>query len=475
MTATENGSACGGTVVDAKSAGKQGRAPSPPKRVETEPGYPLIGSVIDVLRDGPGFLSGVARRHPGEIVGVRLGPVRIYLVSHPDHVQHVLVDHARDFVKGDMWRAVRALMGNGLVLSEGDFWLRQRRMMQPIFNASHLASLTDLMTDVIDRQIVRWEKNPTLDMAEEMMTFTQPVLLETLFGTSIDPREADRLRDQIMIAVREMNLRIFLYFLPERFPLPGDRAFRDAVATIDEALLRMVGARRASGQKRNDLLSLLMHARDEGAQQGMDDRQLRDELVTLFVGGNETTARTMTWLWYALDQHPEVDRKLRAEVAEVLGDRRPAYADLARLVYTKQVIQETMRLYPPAWMWPRFAVKDVVVDGYPIPARSTLLLCPLATHRDPAFWPDPERFVPERFAPANAAERPRCAYYPFSTGPRQCIGNAFAMLEAQLLTVRIVQRYRPRLVPGQRVVLSSATTLKPRDGMKMTLEPAPSS
>jgi cytochrome P450 len=455
--------------------------PSPPGAVSSRAthlvrGYPLIGNIVDVLRDGPGFLMRVARERPGEVVGFRLGPISIYLGTHPDHVQRVLQDEWRSYGKGGMWKATRPVLGNGLVTSQGDFWLRQRRMMQPLFNTGRLAVLTDLMVEIIARELsglVARGPTATVDVGRAMTAMTQRVILETMFGPGIDRSETDRLGDNLHAAFEEMNLRLFLYFLPERFPLPGERRYRAAITAIDEAMLRLVRDRRATCVQRNDLLSLLLRARDEDTGEGMEERQIRDELVTMFVAGNDTTANVMTWLWYVLTQNPEVDSRLRAEVAAVLGDRQPTYEDLAHLGYTKQVIHEAMRLYPPVWMFPRFTDRETTIGGHRIPAGSPLLLSPFVSHRDPAFWPDPEAFDPERFTAERSTERPRYAYFPFGGGPRQCIGNHFAMMEAQLITVMMVQRVRPRLVPGQRIVPSSASTLKPRRGLKMTLGAAP--
>jgi cytochrome P450 len=441
------------------------------KETKVVRGYPLIGGVVDILRDGPGYLTRIAREHPGEVVGFRLGPVTVYLVTHADHVQHVLHDEWRAFGKGGMWKGTRPVIGNGLVTSDGAFWLRQRRLMQPLFNVGHLAALTDVMIDVIEHEVARLvaRGSATVEMDREMNAMTQRVILGTMLGQGIDRDETDRLGEAMRVAFEGMNLRIFLYFLPDWVPLPGERRFRAAIAAIDEAMLRLVRERRAGGAPRDDLLSLLLRARDEDTGEGMDDRQLRDELATIFAAGQDTTANAMTWLWYALEQNPEVERRLRAEVASVLGDRRPTFDDLARLTYTKQVLQEAMRLYPPAWMFPRFADREAIIDGHRIPAGSALLLSPFVSHRDPRFWPEPEVFDPERFAAERADERPRYAYYPFGGGPRQCIGNHFAMMEAQLITAMMVQRLRPRLVPGQRVVPASVATLKPRHPLKMTL------
>jgi cytochrome P450 len=343
--------------------------------------------------------------------------------------------------------------------------------MQPLFSAGHLAALTDAMVDVIDRELCRLVARgaEAVEMGREMNAMTLRVFCETLLGQGLDRRETDRLGEALEVGLKGSTLRMFLYFLPARVPLPDERRYRVALAAIDEAMLRIVRARRAESTPRHDMLSLLLRARDEDTGEGMDDRQLRDELVTMFIGGKDTTATAMTWLWYVLEQNPEVERRLRAEVASELGDRRPTFDDLARLSYTKRVIQEVMRLYPPAWMFPRFAGEEAIVDGHRIHKGSPLLLSPFVSHRDPAFWPDPEVFDPERFTPERSAERPRYAYYPFGGGPRQCIGNHFGMMEAQLITAMMAQRLRPRLVPGHRVVLEGGGTLKPRHGMKMTL------
>jgi cytochrome P450 len=302
-----------------------------------------------------------------------------------------------------------------------------------------------------------------------MGAMTQQVILETMFGQSMDRGQMVRLGTEIQIALKGMSRRLFLYFLPERFPLPGERRYRAAIAAVDEAMLRVVRARRQGGEGCSDLLSILLRARNDETGEGMDERQLRDEVVTMFAAGQDSTAALMTWLWYALEQNPEVERRLHAEVAEVLGNRRPTFDDLSRLGYTKLVLQEALRLYPPAWMFPRTTDQEAIIGGHRIPAGSTLMLSAFASHRDPAFWPDPEAFDPERFTPERSAGRPRYAYYPFGGGPRQCIGNYFAMMQAQIVTAMMVQRLRPRLVPGHRVVPTGKGSLYPRHGMKMTL------
>ncbi|HZF54564.1 MAG TPA: cytochrome P450 [Polyangiaceae bacterium] len=437
-------------------------------------GLPLVGALPEFMKDPPGTVLRAARAHPGELFGLRLGPVTAYVVSQPEHVQQV-VHNPRSFSKGGrMWDGARLLVGNGLATSGGALWLRQRRLMQPLFLPAHIASLVDTIVDVLEREVERFVAHAgtgeVLDMDVEAMHLTQQVLLAAMFGASISASYAAQLGRDIQAAMRSLSLRMFLHFIPRRLPLPGDRRFNDAVARIDAVMMRLVAERRRSGLERADLVSSLLRAHVEGVEQGMDDAQIRDELVTMFIAGNEALAMTLTWAWYELDQHPEVARKLRAEINAVLGDRRPTYADLERLVYTRYTLMETMRRYPSAWAFPRFTEGPELVGGYQLPARATLLVSPLATHCDPAIWDRPELFDPDRFSPERSAGRSRYAYYPFGDGPRQCIANNLAMAAAQLTLAMMAPRVRPRLAPGQRVALGTAISLKPRYGMKMRVD-----
>jgi cytochrome P450 len=462
------------TAVDGLAVEPASPAPVVDREVVREAGAPLLGVLPRLLTDAPGFLSRVSLAHPGELVAVRLGPIWMYLIHQPEHVQHVLVDNARNFTKGRMWDATKALFGNGLLRSEGDLWRRQRRMMQPLFNARHLGSLVDIMVDVIDREADRLSRNPTaglpLEMNGAMTSLTQRILLQTMFGATITSEEADQLGHRLVDALRVINLKVFLFFLPDGFPLPGSARLRAAVRAIDAAMLELVAHRRAAADRPHDLLSLLLQAHDEESQQGMDDRQLRDELVNLFVAGNDTTANGLTFFWYLLATHPEVERRVRAEVDQVLGGRRPTQDDLPRLEYTRMAFQEAMRLYPPVWMFPRFCVKDDVVAGYRIPGGSPVLVLPWLAHRDPRLWDDPDAFVPDRFLPAHSSKRPRWSYLPFGGGARQCIGSAFAMIEAPLIIARFLQSFRFRLVPGYRFQAASTSTLKPKGGLPMLVD-----
>lgn len=447
------------------------------KTSPVERGFPLVGILPQMLVDAPGELARIALGHPNAVPIVHLGPARIYLVTHPDHVEYVLNDNWRNFGKtGPMWALFRRLLGNGLATSEGEVWRRSRRLMQPLFGAKYLALLVETMADVTGRAIARLEpyaaRGAAIDMDAEMMSLTQTVLLETMFGASLRPGEAASIGEAIVTAFRALNLRMFFSTFPTWLPLPGEQSLRRAVAMIDEAILGLVHDRRKSREQRDDLLSLLLNARDEETQAGMDDRQLRDELVTLFIAGNETTAITMSWLWYVLDRFPEVDRKVRAEIEVVLGGRTPTADDLGSLTYSKMLIQEVLRLYPPAWFLPRVAAKADSICGYAVPAGATILLNQYGAHRHPSFWEQPSVLDPERFSPERSAGRHRYAFFPFGGGARQCIGNLFAIMESQVILAMMVQRFRPRLEAGHPEVRPrSATTLRPHPMLRMTLEP----
>lgn len=448
--------------------------PTPLSQIPTTRGLPLIGSAAALLRDPLGFLQAAALEHSGAgLFAVPLGPLQAYVVTRPAYVQQVLVDQWRDFGKGGgMWNAVRPLLGNGLITNEGESWLKQRRMMQPLFGHQQLAQLGQLMSaaaardcDQLAEQLAR---HPECEVPAHMMRTTQRLLLETMFGTRFSDGKMDDLGEHLSAALQTMNTRLFLYFLPRWLPLPGDGRFRRAVKAINAALSEIVQARKSAraAEARGDLVTLLLQAHDEGAF--MSDAQLRDELVTLFVAGNETTASGLTWLLHALTQNPDVEQQVREEVQRVLGGRPVRAQDLSGLSYMRRVIMESLRLAPPIWFFPRFALHQTQIGGHTIPARSVVLLTPYLTHRDPALWPDPERFDPERFAEPNISARHKYAYFPFGGGPRQCIGNHFAMMQSQITLTTLMQRFTWRPIPGAPPVTpASATTLKPKNGLRL--------
>jgi len=332
--------------------------------------------------------------------------------------------------------------------------------------------MTDAAVSLLDSWHVAAERKQPLEILAEMSSLTLDVTTRALFSADVST-DSDIIKQSMQSLLEHFNYRFErFYTLPERFPTPRNRRFWNKVQAMDSVAYDIIAKRRQSGEDTGDLLSMLLAARDEDTGEGMTDKQLRDEVVTFLGAGTETTAVTLTWTWYLLSTHPEVDQKLRAELAEVLGGRTPTLDDIPKLPYTRRIIEEALRLYPPAWANSRTALEDDEIGGYHIPAKSMVALCPYVTQRDPAFWDNPEGFDPDRFLPERSVGRPRYAYVPFSGGPRQCIGNEFALMEAQLVLATIAQHYRLHLVPGYPVEPHPIFTLRPRYGVTMTLHEA---
>jgi cytochrome P450 len=430
-----------------------------------------------MMKDPLRTFARIAFEHPGAIVAVPLGPMRVYLVTHPPHVEHVLHTGWRNFSKSSpMWRPFRRLIGNGLVASQGNQWVAARRTMQPLFNHKAIVSLGERMVASIARSLDQLaqegREGRPIEMLAEMSIITQNVILETVFDVEIARSEAVRLGAALTNVFRELNLRMLLAFLPESVPLPGEQRLRRGLAEIDEGLLNLSKRWEASPKERVSMLSLIQQARDPDTGEKLSALQVRDELVTMWVAGNETTATAMTWVWYLLEQHPEAETRARAEVQEVLGQRTPTVGDLERLSYCKRVFQEAIRLYPPSWILPRQCEEEEVVDGYRIPAGATVIISEYITQHTPSVWENPEAFDPDRFLPERAAGRHPYAYLPFGGGPRRCIGEHFAMMEALFLMAMMMQRFRPRLAEKRPMEAQSDTVLRPKGPMMMRLHPA---
>jgi cytochrome P450 len=412
----------------------------------------------------------------GDVVGFHVGPFRSMLVAHPDHIKHILQDNNHNYEKGFVIAKLKVLIGDGLFTSEGDFWRRQRRLAQPAFHRQRLAGFVATMTDATRAMLDRWEavrrSGEALDVAAEMSRLTLGIVGRTLFSRSLDD-DADEVGHTLGAVLALMNERS-MRFLPSPlwWPTGFNRRLGRGIRGLDRVVFDIIEARRRTDEAREDLLDMLLRARDEETGEGMTDRQLRDEVMTFVLAGHETTAVALTWTWYLLDRHPEVAERLRAEVAAALGGRTPAVEDLPRLQYARMVVEEVMRLYPPVWGFFRQAIGPDTLGEHAVPKGVVILISPYVTHRHPRVWDDPDRFDPERFASERVRERPRFAYLPFSGGPRLCIGNEFALMEAQLAVAMTVQRYRLGLVPGTRVEPESRVTLRPRGGLKMTVAAA---
>lgn len=447
-------------------------------RLPTGPrGNVVLGSVGGIYRDPLRFVLDLARDH-GEVARYRVAHMRMYQVNHPAGVQRILHDNHRNYSKDvATFGTLRLIVGNGLFTSDGGFWLRQRRLMQPAFHRRRVAAFGDLMTDTTLAMLERWRPRVAmgqpLDMAAEFMRLTLEVVTRALFSTSVE-QEVARIGQAITTLLNDVTFRfVFPFYPPLRVPTPRNRRFLAARATLDGIVYGIIAGRRREPGEHDDLLAMLMEARDEETGEGMSDEQLRDEVITLFIAGHETTANALTWAGYLLSTHVEVGRRLRAEVDGTLGGHVPTVADLPRLAYTRMVIDEAMRLYPPVWVTDRRAVEADVVCGYRIPAGATVSISPYVTHHDPAFWENPEGFDPERFAPERSAGRPQYAYFPFGSGPRQCIGKGFALMEMTLVLALLAQRHELHLVPGRRVEPLAMGTLRPRDGLWMMARPRP--
>jgi len=432
-------------------------------------GHFLLGSGPDFARDQLGFYAACAREY-GDVVPVRFGPRRGLLLYHPDAIEEVLVTRNRDFIKSPGVRLLSRLLGNGLLLSEGGTWLRQRRLLQPAFHRQRVAAYGEVMTSLTVRRLADWRDGDVLDVHAEMMTLTQAIVAKTLFDADVSD-ESYAIAEASNVLVEDFGKRLgsLIQLLPDWVPTPANLRTRRAIRRLDEVVYRMIAARRRNDEDRGDLLSILLHAQDADDGSRMSARQVRDEVMTLFLAGHETTAVALSWTWYLLSQHPEVDARLADELRSVLGDRPPAVADLPKLTYTEMIVNESMRLYPPAYGIAREAVNPGEVAGYPIAPGLIVIMPTWVVHRDRRWFDEPEVFRPERWADGLAGRLPRFAYFPFGGGPRQCIGNAFALMEATLVLAAIAQRFRLTLEPGQRVTPTPYLSLRPEPGLRMSL------
>jgi cytochrome P450 len=458
-----------------KNSARPERAPSgvTPARPPGPRGRLVFGSLREMQHEPLGFLLEGFRRW-GDVVGYRVVTTRAYLVAHPTHIQHVLHDNHRNYDKNNADYAIlRRLLGNGLLTSEGPLWRRQRKLMAPMFHRQRVAAFGALMVDATLAMLDRWssmaEHGEPFDVAAEMTRLTLAIVAKALFTADVSD-DAEEISEALTLLNRQMADFSLLDLIP--IPTPRKRRFHAAGDTLRKVVGRIVTERKRSFHRSEDLLSMLLEAQDADTGERMSEQQVHDEVLTLLLAGHETTANALAWTWYLLSQHPSVEAKLHDELARVLGGNTPAVADLPNLSYTRMVIEESMRLYPPAWMISRNAIADDEVGGYRIPRGTTVMLCSFITHRHPGFWDEPERFDPERFSAERSQGRPNYAYFPFGGGPRVCIGNSFAMTEAQLVLATVAQRYSLKLVPGHPVETHPLITLRPRYGIRMTAHPA---
>jgi cytochrome P450 len=452
----------------ASSPYARGGAPAARSHPPGPPGLPFLGNLLGLARDPLAFYTDCAERY-GDIVGMRLGGWPALLLNDPDDIESVLVKQHRSFVRNSFfWRHVTAVFGSGLLTSEGALWQRQRRLAAPAFTGPRLTRYGETMVAHTGAMLDTWKVDEIRDVHADMMVLTLRIAAESLFGAVVEEDVETIKRDGDAIT-REIAARFTrLFVIPDIVPLPGHLRYRRGIRRLEAIVARILRQRRADPEAHNDLLSNLMQARDETGQP-MPDRQLRDEVLTMLLAGQETTALALTWSWYLIGQHPEVDARLGAEVEAVLGGRAPTIGDLPRLRYTGQVITEAMRLFPPAWALGREAAVDCEIGGYPVPKGTTLFICPWILHRSARFFDEPAAFRPERWEGSLARDLPRFAYLPFGGGPRICIGNRFALMEASLVLATVAQRFSLTWQASRPVVPLPSITLRPDGGVWVKL------
>jgi cytochrome P450 len=443
---------------------------SKPARPPGPKGTPIMGVMRDFNSDQLGFIERT-REEYGDIVWMRFLYVPAIFLYHPDEVEYVLVTNAKNFIKSMSLRSnfFQRLVGNGLLTSQGDEWKRQRRLSQPAFHRERVASYGQVMVDYTNRLTAKWNEGENRDIHRDMMRLTLEIVVQCLFSADVSS-DVDHVGATLKELVKPFASQATLgWILNNRLPTPTHLRFHALAKKIDRVVYRIISERRASGEDKGDLLSMLLAARDEDGSR-MSDRQLRDEVMTLFLAGHETTALTLAWSWYLLGTNPEAERKFHAELDEVLGGRSPTMADLSRLRYTEQIAKECMRLYPPAYGLGREAINDCEIGGYRVPAGTQVFMFQWATHRDSRFYVAPESFRPERWTEDFVEQLPKYAYFPFGGGPRVCIGASFAMMEIILCLAAIGQKFRLKIDRDHPVSIFPAMSLRPRDGIKVLVK-----
>ncbi|WP_214110397.1 cytochrome P450 [Acrocarpospora catenulata] len=438
--------------------------PGPPRRAAP-------GLFVKLATDRLALMNAAASQY-GDAVKISMGPKTLYFFNHPDYAKHVLADNSANYHKGiGLVQAKRAL-GDGLLTSEGELWKKQRKMIQPAFQAKRIAAQAGAVAEeaagLVARLRSRAGQGP-VDVTEEFTGLTLGVLGRTLLDADLGAFSGvghafEAVQDQAMFEM------VSLGAVPRWVPLPKQRRFRKARRELQQVVDRLVAERKAEGgEPGDDVLSKLIVSTAEEADPRVGRQRMRDELITLLLAGHETTASTLSWTFHLLDRNPEVAERLHAEAVSVLGDRLPVYDDLHRLRYTSMVVEEAMRLYPPVWILTRQALADDQVGGYHVPAGSDVLVCPYTLHRHPDFWEDPERFDPERFDPEAPSGRPRYAYIPFGAGPRFCVGNNLGMMEAAFVTAMVARELRLTRLPGHEAVPEPMLSLRVKGGLPMTV------
>jgi cytochrome P450 len=432
-------------------------------------GTRVMGVMKEFNHDSLGFIERVQRDY-GDIVWSRFLYVPALFLYHPNEIENVLATNAKNFVKAMTLRSnfFQRLVGNGLLTSEGEEWKRQRRLTSPAFHRHRIANYADTMVNYTRRMTSSWTGGQTRDVHNDMMRLTLEIVVRCLFSADVS-NDVDNVGETLKQLVKPFAAQATLkWILNNRLPTPQHLQFNRLVKKIDEVVYRIIAERRAQADDAGDLLSMMLKARDEDGSQ-MTDQQLRDEVMTLFLAGHETTALTLAWTWYLLGCNPDAEKKFHAELDQVLGDREPTFDDLPRLKFTEKIAKECMRLYPPAYGLGREAINDCEIGGYRVPAGTQVFMFQWATQRDALFFAEPLAFKPERWTEEFESSLPRYAYFPFGGGPRACVGASFAMMEMILVLATIGKKYRLELVDDHPVEVYPAMSLRPKNGVKVVI------
>jgi cytochrome P450 len=442
-------------------------------RVPPGPQRAFIGTLIAPRRNPLALLTGLARDY-GDIVHFKLAGERAFLINDPQLIRDVLVTHQKNFTKSRGLERAKKLLGEGLLTSEGANHVRQRRLIQPAFHRERIAGYAGVMVEHASRMRARWQPGATYDISNEMMHVTLSIVGKTLFDTDVESKA-----DEIGIALTHVMETFFISMLPfqdiiDRLPIPAIRRAQRARQRLDALIYQLIADRRASGRDHGDLLSMMLESQDTDAGNArLSDQDVRDNALTIMLAGHETTANALTWAFYLLSQTPDAAAKLQDEIDRVLEGRLPTMADLPRLPYVERVVTEALRLYPPAWIIGRRAIADYALGDYVAPARAIIFMSPWVTQRDARWYPEPDRFNPDRWTPEFKAALPPFAYLPLGGGARKCIGDQFALMEAALVLTTVAQKWRLQLAPGHPVLTQPLITLRAKHGMKMIAEPRP--
>ena len=434
-------------------------------------GYPFVGVFPMARRDPLGFFLTCARRY-GNVVSMRLGVHRVYLLHHPDHVKQVLQDHARAYAKRPSASRVRALFGDSLTVVDGDRWRQRRRLVQPAFLPRQHVQFSAVTTRATGEMLERWrlsaERGESVEIVSEMRRLTQTIIIRALFG-EVPDAETRALGEALDLAVAHVERRLWSPLGWLEVSAFGNAAYQRALGAVNAFVTHRLAEARRTSPAEGTLLAALLAAPPVESRDPLSEAELHDECKALLVAGHTTTASALAWTWHMLSRHPAARERVEQECRTLLADDARGGAALHRLDYTGRVIDEVLRLYPPTWLTARTPVEDVAVGGYPIPAGALLLLSPYVTHRHPAVWEEPERFDPDRFTPACVAARPAFAYFPFGGGPRRCVGSGVAATEMHSIVAQVAQRFRLDLLPGAHVTATAGLTLRPHPALPMRL------